>query len=171
VVSFAGQGEWLEKIQLTMRENFGIGTLIVPFLFISAGLMLTQLKWRITKPNVFLGSVLLFAAFLGLLKTGLVGQTIFLNLSDLVLPIGANLMLFSLGLVGIMVMTETSLDEMLLGLQKIFSFFGFIGKIVPQKSGSTFSMSRPGIKISGGQRNLEKDNEKENVKKKELYIK
>lgn len=119
-ISFAGQGAWLRSIHLYLSRNFGAATLMLPFLCISAGLMLTQLKWFIAKPNVFLGAVLIFLGLLGLLKTGSTGQEIFLNLSVLITPIGSSVMLALIVLSGIIVMTESSLAEWLTFIGKIF---------------------------------------------------
>lgn len=156
IVSFAGQGEWLQSIQSTLREKFGVATLLIPYLFISAGLMLTQLKWRITKPNVFLGAMLLFASLLGLFQSGTVGEQAYLNLSQLVMPIGSSVILLAIGLIGIMIMTEVSIDEILIALHKIISGLGGLGKIFPKvNSAPKYTLSRPGIKIQGGQRHDE----------------
>ena len=42
-----------------MRNTFGPAALIVPFLFFSAGLVLTGAKWSFAKPQVLLGAVML----------------------------------------------------------------------------------------------------------------
>jgi S-DNA-T family DNA segregation ATPase FtsK/SpoIIIE len=153
IISFAGQGAWLEAIQLYLRTNYGFASLVVPFLFISAGMMLTQLKWSIAKPNVFLGGILVFAGVLGIGKGGIMGQNIFLNLSALILPIGASLVLAAVILAGIMVMTESSLAEWL----------SKFGKFSPKKAVTVGDLQKdkskmPGIlgekkemKIKGGQ--------------------
>lgn len=153
VISFAGQGLLLRNLHTALRQQFGLATLVIPFLFFAAGLMLTQLKWKLTKPNVFLGAVLIFVAFLGLLKTGAVGHEIFLNLSALIMPLGSHIVLFSIGLIGLMVLTETSLDELLLGLQTIFTSLTGMSKLIKRPAGATpkFTLNRPTIKITGGQ--------------------
>lgn len=120
IISFAGQGAALRSLHLFFRTRFGAATLILPFIFISAGLMLTQLRWFIAKPNVFLGSVLVFLGLLGLLKTGSFGQEMFLNLSALITPIGSLIMLVIIMLSGFIVMTESSLAEWLMFISKLF---------------------------------------------------
>jgi len=153
IVSFAGQGIFLRQVYLTLSRLFGIAMLILPFLLMSAGLMLTQLKWRITKPNVFLGGILLFITTLGLLKTGSVGKEIFLNLAALIHSIGAHILLIGISLIGIMIMTESSLDDLLLSIQKLFGKFGQLkgaaGKL--QDANPAFAQVRSDIKIKGGQ--------------------
>lgn len=127
IVSFSAQGTLLKAINETFKNSFGFATLVIPFLFISAGLMLTQLKWKIAKPNVFLGAVLTFLSVLGLGQAGNVGREVFLNLASLAHPIGAGLILVGVGFIGFMILTETPLDEIMLGIaagfKKITSSF------------------------------------------------
>lgn len=152
-VSFAGQGAWLKSIHTYMSSNFGAATLILPFLFISAGLMLTQLKWFIAKPNVFLGAVLVFLGLLGLLKTGSTGQEIYTNLSALISPIGSTIMLIIVLCSGIIVMTESSLAEWLTILGKIFQRKPSLTISGDNKKKGKFSLlpeSKPELKIKGG---------------------
>ena len=105
IISFSGQGTFLVVVNSLLSRSFGAATLLIPFLLISAGLMLTQLKWRVARPNVFLGAVLLFIAVLGLGRTGVVGQEIFANLEALVRPIGSWLLLLGTGFIGFIVFT------------------------------------------------------------------
>lgn len=150
-VSFAGQGAWLKSTHAYISSNFGAATLILPFLFISAGLMLTQLKWFIAKPNVFLGAVLIFLGLLGLLKTGSTGHMIFANLSALISPIGSTIMLFIVLLSGIIVMTESSLAEWLNFIGTIFQKrpnFNPAGK--PDSKFDLLSPKKQELKIKGG---------------------
>jgi S-DNA-T family DNA segregation ATPase FtsK/SpoIIIE len=150
-ISFAGQGDWLKSIHAYFSSNFGAATLIIPFLFISAGLMLTQLKWLIAKPNVFLGAVLIFLGLLGLLKTGSTGQEIYTNLSILITPIGSSVMLVLVLLSGIIVMTESSLAEWLNFMGKLFqhrSSFTPAGKA--DSKFNLLSPKKPELKIKGG---------------------
>lgn len=150
-VSFAGQGAWLKSTHAYISSNFGAATLILPFLFISAGLMLTQLKWFIAKPNVFLGAVLIFLGLLGLLKTGSTGHMIFANLSALISPIGSTIMLFIVLLSGVIVMTESSLAEWLNFIGTIFQKrpnFNPAGK--PDSKFDLLSPKKQELKIKGG---------------------
>lgn len=152
-VSFAGQGAWLKSIHHYFSNNFGAATLILPFLFISAGLMLTQLKWFIAKPNVFLGAVLIFLGLLGLLKTGTTGQEIYSNLSALIAPVGSTIMLVLVLLAGIIVMTESSLAEWLNTLAKLFQPKTSFTAAGQEKTKGKFSLlpePKAELKIKGG---------------------
>jgi S-DNA-T family DNA segregation ATPase FtsK/SpoIIIE len=154
IISFAGRGSLLSAIQTWLRANFGFSALILPFLIISAGLMLTQLKWTVAKPNVFLGGTLLFAGVLGLGKGGSVGQEIFLNLSELILPAGTIILLIAICLSGIMIMTESSLAEWLVKLS--FPFGKKSSGMADARDKKALNLSllgqkMPELKIKGGQ--------------------
>lgn len=160
IISFAGQGALLKTLQLSLQKQFGFATLFLPFMFFAAGLMLTQLKWKIAKPTVFLGASLIFVTNIGLWRSGVVGKEIFNNLSALIQPLGTVVLFLGIGIVGIMIMTESSLDDLLLGLT---SFIKKI-KILKEKTGSinlkpkpSFSLQQRDIKIKGGQRNSMSD--------------
>lgn len=118
-LSFSGQGRLLQSLNTSLALHFGFGTLLIPFLLISAGLMLTQLKWKIARPNVFLGGTLLFICLISLGRAGSVGREIFINLSVLVHPIGSSLILLGTGFVGFMILTEMPLDEILGGIASL----------------------------------------------------
>lgn len=124
IVSFTGQGALLSKLHLTLRNTFGLSTFFIPFIFISAGLMISQVKWKVARPNVFLGSILIFIAVMGISSGGTAGEGLLLNIGALLHPIGAYLMLLGIGLIGLIIMSEVSLDELLVTLTKFGSVFG-----------------------------------------------
>ncbi len=121
ILSFSQQGELLKYIYLLNSKLFGFGAFLVPFLFIAAGLMLTKLQWRICRPHVFIGSLLVFLSFIGLSQTGRLGQEIFQNIAFLITGLGAFLILLGCGFIGFVVLFETSFEDVLLFLARVFS--------------------------------------------------
>ena len=121
ILSFSRQGPLLEKLYLILDHYFGWGIIFFPFLFIVAGLMLSRLQWRITRPNVFAGGVLLSLALVSLTQAGVVGFEIWQNLAVLVTGVGAFLLLLGLALIGFVITFNTSLEEMLLFMIQISS--------------------------------------------------
>lgn len=117
MLSFSKQGEILTRIYLVLSRLFGFGALFLPFLFLAAGLMLTTLQWRVCQPHVFVGGFLLFLSFIALFQTGQAGQLIFENIAVLITSFGAFLVLLGAGLIGFIVLFETSFED-------IFLFFG-----------------------------------------------
>jgi len=121
ILSFSRQGFLLTKLYYILSHYLGWGIIFLPFLFIIAGLMLSRLKWRITRPNVFAGGILLLLAFISLTRAGVVGFEIWQNLAVLVTGVGAFLILLGIAFIGFVITFNTSLEEILLFLVQIFS--------------------------------------------------
>ena len=118
MVSLSRQSRFLELIFQYFFNLFGWGIFLLPFIFLSAGLMLTRLKWRITKPNVFVGSVVLLVSAISLTQAGVAGRIIWQNLVALIFSAGALLVLICGLFIGLVVIFETSLEDILLTAQK-----------------------------------------------------
>jgi len=149
MVSLSRQSPLLELIFKFFSSLFGWGILLLPFLFLSAGLMLTRLKWRITKPNVFVGVTVLLISAISLTKAGTIGSQIWNSLATLIYPSGTILILLAGVFIGFVVIFETSLEDILLSFQKIFqkikdSKTAFQGKKQP-----LFKPADSGFKVKG----------------------
>jgi len=112
MLSFAKKGSLLVAFNGFLNDIFGIGIFLLPFLFICAGLMLTNLKWRLAKETVLIGALLVFFSGIGVFKSGLVGYKIWTGLAGLISGLGAGIVLLGSLFVGIIVLFETSLMEM-----------------------------------------------------------
>jgi len=148
LISFSGQGILLQKLQILLQHTFGFSTFFIPFIFIAAGLMISQVKWKVAKPNVFLGGILVFIAILGITHGGTAGSGLFVNIGALIHPIGAYLMLGGIGLIGLMIMSETPLDEILVSLTKITGIFAK-GASIPKLGGKPGFATAGEMKIKG----------------------
>ena len=120
MVSLSRQSPFLKLVFNYFSGLFGWGVLLLPFLFLSAGLTLTRLKWRITKPNVFVGSFLLLVTSVSLTRAGTVGDQIWDSLVSLIYNSGAILVLGAGIFISLVVIFETSLEDILLALQKFY---------------------------------------------------
>jgi len=121
VLSFSRQGPFLTKIFILLNHYFGWGIIFLPFLLIVAGLMLSRLQWRISRPNVFVGGLLLMVSLIALTRSGFVGFEIWQNLTFLITAIGAFLVLFGFVFIGFVVTFNTSLEEMFIFFGRLFS--------------------------------------------------
>jgi S-DNA-T family DNA segregation ATPase FtsK/SpoIIIE len=121
LVSLSRQGAFLTLIFTWFNRWFGWGILLLPFIFLSAGLMLTRLRWRVTKPNVFIGAAVLLVSATSLTRSGFIGQQIWENLTGLIYRSGAVLVLVAGIFISLVVIFETSLEDILLGLQLVFN--------------------------------------------------
>ena len=94
---------------------------LLPFLFIVAGLMLTKLRWKITQPAVFVGSSLVFGGILGLSRAGNLGEALWENVAIWITDAGAIIIFLGLAGVGYIIATETGIDEILLAVARVWS--------------------------------------------------
>lgn len=121
ILSFSLQGELLKYINSLAVVLFGFGAFFLPFLFLAAGLMLSKLNWRLCRPHVFVGSLLVFLAFISLFQTGKAGKVIFKNIAFLITDLGAFLIFLGFAFIGFIVLFETSLEDVLLFFSNLFS--------------------------------------------------
>lgn len=121
ILSFSRQGPFLEKLFIFLTHYFGWGVIFLPFLFIVGGLMLTRLQWRVSRPNVFVGMLLLAVSLIALTRSGMIGFEIWQNLSFLITGIGAFLVLLGFVFIGFVITFNTSLEEMVLFFGNLFS--------------------------------------------------
>lgn len=120
IISFSGQGVILSAINALLVQKFGIATLLTPFVFFSAGLVFTQLKWAFAKPHTLLGTILIFLGLMGMFQGGEIGQQTFSNVALLVQPAGAYLLFALLCFAGYLIITQTSIQEIVEGVVALF---------------------------------------------------
>ena len=118
-VSFTGQGSLLSTVNDFLIFRLGVSMLFLPFVFISSGLVMFKSKWKWSKPHVLLGVLLLMLGTMGTLKTGDVGQNIFLNLAKLLSNTGAYVVFLSIFLAGLLIMMQLSFEEILENMAKM----------------------------------------------------
>ena len=128
----------------------------MPFLFITAGLMLSRLKWRLAEPNVFVGTILLLVSFISLTRSGLIGSELWQNLAVLITGLGAFLVLLGFIFIGFVVTFNTSLEEVLLFFSRIFSQIrgtkATLGRITSRPK---FGTPKPKLEVKEGETDKE----------------
>lgn len=122
IISFSGQGQSLQAVNDVLRETFGMSSILLPFLLISAGMVLTGAKWSFAKPQVLLGSFFFFLSVLINSQSGAVGHSLFTNFADLIQPLGVRTIFTLVGIAGWLIFTDTSITE-------IFAFLGSMVQI------------------------------------------
>jgi DNA segregation ATPase FtsK/SpoIIIE, S-DNA-T family len=120
LLSFSSQGLFLETLRTRLDLAFGWTSLFLPALFLSLSLILTGLKWSLAKPEILLGTTLLFLGFSGITQAGVVGFEIFTAVALILTTFGAIILYAIITLAGFMLLSSTSLADLLLGLAKIF---------------------------------------------------
>jgi S-DNA-T family DNA segregation ATPase FtsK/SpoIIIE len=134
LLSFFTDSDVLVTFNGLVVKYFGWGSIFFPFILGSLGVVsISRRKKRTSTGPVPLGSSLLLLACLGLTasftpdRSGKVGCELWFNLVDLVTAFGAFILLFAAALIGLTVLFNTSLDELLSGMLRVGnSFYGFI---------------------------------------------
>ncbi|HEX9008706.1 MAG TPA: DNA translocase FtsK [Patescibacteria group bacterium] len=156
-ISFSQQGAFLSKIFEIGTNFFGWTLLIMPFVFIVGGLMLTTVKLAIASPHVLLGSVVAMISLNGLTQAGSIGAQIFNSVETLISPAGAYLFYAIGSIIGFFILFETSIEDLAVF---IHDFFGKLqdagGKLkgisLPSKGGEPIFAGKTGtVKINNGE--------------------
>ena len=169
ILSFSRQGVLLTKIFDGLTSLLGWGILLIPFFLISAGLMLSRLKWQISRPNVFVGTGILLFAFISLLQSGKIGLLIWERLSFLITESGAFLVLAGLVIIGFTVAFNTSLEEIFLFLNGLFLWAQKTLKFFRKAKKPKFILSKPETTFEKGKLQIkESKEEKKEVGKEEV---
>ncbi|OGJ20325.1 MAG: hypothetical protein A3A82_03950 [Candidatus Pacebacteria bacterium RIFCSPLOWO2_01_FULL_47_12] len=112
IVSFSGQGQLLQALNMFVTAKLGLSALILPFLFFSAGLVFFRGRWIWARPHTFLGATLCFFGVLGFFQTGSVGMLTATNIGRLLTPIGSYFMFLAILVAGLLVLFQTSFTEL-----------------------------------------------------------
>lgn len=114
IISFSRQGLLLAKLNLLLLSTFGWVTVFLPFIFVVSSLLLTKFKTPVNEPRVLVGAILLFLSLGGLTHSGRLGGEIWLDTISLITPIGASLILGGGVLIGLIVLFNTSFDQVII---------------------------------------------------------
>ena len=121
-LSFTRQGTLLTALNRAIFFAFGLASLFLPFILAVLGLMFTKFKSPLREPNTLVGLILLALSTAGIARTGQLGEEIWLGLSSLVTGVGALVILLSGVIIGILVLINQSIDQLISATGKFFSF-------------------------------------------------
>ncbi len=127
VISFSRRGLLLIQINEILLKYFSLSTIFIPFIFLSFGFLVSRFKTPIGQPNVIIGFLLFFVSFTSLTKSGILGKLAFEGISALLTPIGAFSVLLATLVVGLIILFNTSIDQVLeffLGFYRQFIYRG-----------------------------------------------
>lgn len=111
IISFARQGIILIRLNDLLIDYLSWSTVFLPFIFITFGLLVSKFRTPLSSPNVVVGSFLFFMSITTLSRAGIVGKTAWMGIATLVTPVGAFIVLLGTTLVGLIIMFNTSLDQ------------------------------------------------------------
>ena len=121
IVSFSRQGLVLVKLNDFLVGLFSWTTIFLPFIFLTFGLSLTKLKTPLSQPNVIIGSLLFFVSVSALTRAGSVGRSAWISMVELITVPGSFIVLLGTTAVGIIVLFNTSIDQVVEILGGAFS--------------------------------------------------
>ena len=130
-LSFTGQGTFLARLNIRLMDLFGWGTFFIVFLLIQLALLFTRLTLPWSQATVFMGSVLLALGLISVTKAGFIGKQVYFQIAGLITPLGTTVILILSSLVGLLVVFNTSFDQVLKMLGKLLSLFKGLFKHKP----------------------------------------
>ncbi|MBI4057892.1 DNA translocase FtsK [Candidatus Microgenomates bacterium] len=146
ILSFSRSGAWLAGLNDLLFFLFSWTALLLPFLFIVAGFMFSKLRTPLNSPNVFVGSLLFFICLTALTGAGFFGNKSFQGIAVLITAPGSFLLFLAGVIVGLLVLFNTSLDQVITIVGRIFNFLW--GHIVGRRPALG---ARSGLRVSGEQ--------------------
>src|SRR3990167_7122620 len=127
-LSFTGSGSTFIYINTFIRQYFGPFSFFLGFVLILFGFLFFKTKFALSRPNVALGFLIVFGSAIVLFRSGYVGALLFANVSDVISPIGTLLVFLAGIFIGLVVLFDTSVDEIVKGL---FAVKKTSGKLFP----------------------------------------
>lgn len=112
-LSFTNKSTVLALFNKIIRDQFGWGGILLPLILASFSLLFLQLRVKFAKPNVSFGLLLSYICFLAITRNGTIGAKIWNNFSALISDVGAFIVLLGMFIVGIIVLFNTSIDEVI----------------------------------------------------------
>lgn len=146
LISFSRQGLILVRLNDFLISSFSWATIFLPFIFLSFAFMLSKIKIPLSQPNVVVGSILFFISLATMGQAGVIGKTAWGGVSQLITPAGAFIVLLGTSMVGLIILFNTSFDQ-------VFNFLASIFKqgrgYVVGGGGFGKTLSRGQLKVSG----------------------
>lgn len=162
LVSFARQGSVLVRLNDSLVGYLGWSSVLLPFVLITFGLLFSKLKTPLGQPNVVIGILLFFVSVATLTRAGSFGSNSWDGVSALVTPAGAFVILMTAAVAGLVILFNTSFDQVLIWFGKILK--GIRRVLVSDETATKtfkpqpFSAKRE-LKVTGGTE-MNRDNDR-----------
>ena len=148
IISFARNGSALIRLNNIFVSYFGWAVVFLPFIFLSFGFLISKIKIPLGSPNVIIGILLFFVSILSLGRSGILGHSSWEGMAVLVTGVGAAIILTGTAIVGLIILFNTSLDQV---VAIVGAFLGQVRRyILGDKKGKLGDLSRGQLKVSGG---------------------
>ncbi|MFC1625854.1 DNA translocase FtsK [Patescibacteria group bacterium] len=150
IISFARQGAVLVKLNDLLVYSFSWATVFLPFIFLSFAFLISKIKLVLGQPNVIVGSLLFFLSILTLGRAGAVGLTFWEGVSALITGFGAAIVLLGTATIGIIILFNTSIDQVVKIILNIFTKAKGYTYGNSSLSFGRKSLLKGSLKVSGG---------------------
>jgi S-DNA-T family DNA segregation ATPase FtsK/SpoIIIE len=124
MISFSRSGLILKWINDFLTGLFSWTTIFLPFIFISFAFLVSKYRNFMAQPNVIVGILIFFISMTSITKAGSAGTMAWEGVSTLITPIGAFVVLMGMSLVGLIVLFNTSLDQVVAFITSTFKRYG-----------------------------------------------
>ena len=146
MVSFARQGLILVQINDFLISLFSWTTIFIPFIFVSFSFLVSKYRFFLSQPNVVVGMILFFFSVTVLSQAGIVGKSAWEGMASLITVAGAFIVLLGTTVVGLIILFNTSLDQVFAFLVDNFRRYGIRGTGVSAQKGKFAAMTTSGMK-------------------------
>jgi S-DNA-T family DNA segregation ATPase FtsK/SpoIIIE len=116
LVSFSRQGSVLVLVNDYLVSYIGWSSILLPFILISLGFLISKIKFPLGQANVSIGSMLFFISIATLTRAGSFGRSAWEGVVTLVTAPGAFVVLLGTSVVGLIILFNTSFDQVLIFL-------------------------------------------------------
>lgn len=125
IISFARQGLILSKLNDLLINYFSWTTIFIPFIFLSFGFLVSKLKTPFGQPNVVVGILLFFISILTLTRAGVFGGMAWSGIEALITAPGAFIVLLGTSIIGLIILFNTSIDQVVAVAGRLIQQYGF----------------------------------------------
>lgn len=156
-LSFSKNGDSFILINGLLDKYFGFLSVLFPFLLIFFGFLFFKLRFFLSRPNVAIGYLIFYISMLAITRSGFIGQSLFLFLSEMLTDIGSYVVFLAGLLVGIIVLFDTSVDEV---AGAVVFLIENIYRLIPKqifsifKTKQQFVVREKSMAIKGGQKDF-----------------
>jgi len=155
LISFSRQGMILVKFNDFLLTYFSWSSIFLPFVFLSFAFLLSKVKFILGQPNVVVGGLLFFISVMALGRAGLVGEIVWGSIAELVMGVGAGIIFAGVGMIGLIILFNTSIDQVYKILKEFLRHAGvYIHGDKSQIKVGGAAMPRGQMKVMGGNSNL-----------------
>ena len=147
IVSFARRGLILVRLNDLLVLYFSWTTIFLPFIFLSFGLLISKFKIPLSQPNVMVGILLFYVSVLTLARAGMVGKTAWEGVATLITGVGAFIVLLGTMIVGLIILFNTSIDQVVTAIAAIIKTIKFY---IFGQSSLKSPLSRKEMRVTGG---------------------